>query len=468
MNRILNIVVCILGIAIFICCDKKPLPNPQDNPQETISNPVNTWAHDIMVGNYYWANDIPAKSSLNFAAEPELFFYSLLSRSDGKHNSDNDYYYSSIEYMGESTRANSTETSYGYIPFFIRYNNVSFMHMRIRYVVPGSPAAEAGIKRGDTFSKFDGQDITMNNYLQFYNNKMPMTLKQVELSLTSNGVAQQDIGDVNLGAAKEIEVNPFYKRTTLTVNGKKINYLMYSSFVNGKTDSSIEYINQMRQIFDEFKSNPADAFILDLRNNGGGLVSCAQQLATLLAPASALDKTLGYLEYRNGTKLIINFSQGDKSHNIDLSTLYIIVSDLTASSSEFVINALKPYMGNNLVIVGTTTEGKNVASVEYEGVGDAEGWVIRPIVSKIFNSRNESNYESGFTPASNHYVYEYDNENIISKWYEYGDTEEYLLKNTLNVIKTGSVLNPTRATTTSNIQVIIPKRESLLILDTIK
>ena len=344
--------------------------------------------------------------------------------------------------------------------------------MRIQYVVPDSPAAEAGIKRGDSFSKFNGQLITRSNYHQLYSSTEAIsTLTRVKLSLTSNGVIAEDPMEITLSAAKEIEISPFYKSSILTVDGKKIPYLMYGSFVRGITDNSNEYFGHMRKIFDEFGSNAVDAFILDLRLNSGGYLSCAQQLATLLTPKSAFSGRLGYLKYRDGSRSLLNFTNEDKPHNLDLKKLYIIVSGSTASASEFIINSLKPYMGDNLVVIGTTTEGKNVASLEYEGSGPAEGWIIKPINSMVFNSKDKSDYADGFIPALNHRVNERDATNAIAIWYEYGDTKEYLLKNVINVIRTGSVLNPsgTRvdSATLSDMEVIIPKQESSFIIDTL-
>ena len=48
------------------------------------------------------------------------------------------------------------------------------------------------------------------------------------------------------------------------------------------------YDKQLRQRFAEFKAEGVEEFILDLRYNGGGLVTSAQLLAELLAPKSAL------------------------------------------------------------------------------------------------------------------------------------------------------------------------------------
>ena len=459
------IISCITLLFLSNSCNKETVTPSADNT-------VNDWIYSTMISRYYWSDKIPTKGKLNFKSDPELFFESLLSNSDGKHNADKSYYYSWIENTNKETRSGSIEESYGFIPIFYLYSNSQNVYMRVQYVVHGSAAASVGIKRGDTFSKFNGQQLTRSNYRQFADGKSAVELQRVKLSIVGNSVTAQNIDVINLPAAQEIEINPFYSHTTLTVDGIMISYLVYGAFDRGKLDNSNEYESQMRQIFSEFKSNPANVFVLDLRHNSGGYVSCAQQLATYLAPTGSLNGNLGYLEYRDGRRSTLNFVQNEKSNNLNLSKLYIVVSSTTASASELIINGLKPYFGDNLIIVGLTTEGKNVASQEYKGTGNTAGWSMHPITSKVFNSRGESGYENGFTPLPNHRVNEYDaTTNRYAEWYELGDPREYLLKNVISVIKTGSVENPlsrTKAGLFSKDEVvIIPRKSSSLIMDSI-
>ncbi|MCO7114117.1 S41 family peptidase [Bacteroides uniformis] len=80
---------------------------------------------------------------------------------------------------------------------------------------------------------------------------------------------------------------------------KKIGYLVYNHFSSGPTDNSNEYDNDLRSAFQYFASQQVNEFILDLRYNNGGLLSCAELLCTMLAPSSALGQELGYLEFNN-------------------------------------------------------------------------------------------------------------------------------------------------------------------------
>ena len=85
----------------------------------------------------------------------------------------------------------------------------------------------------------------------------------------------------------------------------------------------------------------------------------------------------------------------------------------------------------NVVLIGTKTEGKNVAMQQFKN--EAHGLILWPVVAQVTNANNEGDYSEGFNPH-----HELD-ENKQTHWYPLGDPEEYLLKNTLSLITTGTM-----------------------------
>ena len=64
----------------------------------TRSLEVNEWIESVMRSDYLWNNDIPAQDKLDFSADPQTFFSSMLSLKDGKtRNGKHLYYYSYME-----------------------------------------------------------------------------------------------------------------------------------------------------------------------------------------------------------------------------------------------------------------------------------------------------------------------------------------------------------------------------------
>lgn len=102
---------------------------------------------------------------------------------------------------------------------------------------------------------------------------------------------------ISVAASRAVEDTPFLKDSVYTVGGKKVGYLVYNSFSSGPDDESTIYDDRMKQVFAGFKVENVDEFILDLRYNQGGLVTCAQLMTSLLAPADALGKTFCIMEH---------------------------------------------------------------------------------------------------------------------------------------------------------------------------
>ena len=96
-----------------------------------------------------------------------------------------------------------------------------------------------------------------------------------------------------IASARPVNDNPVHYKNVYTSGSKKIGYLVYNHFSSGPTDNSNEYDNDLRSAFQYFASQQVNEFILDLRYNNGGLLSCAELLCTMLAPSSALGQELG-------------------------------------------------------------------------------------------------------------------------------------------------------------------------------
>jgi C-terminal processing protease CtpA/Prc len=122
---------------------------------------------------YYWYSEIPAASSLKYQLGVPYFFESFLSSKDCKHDSSPGYFYSYIESTSDvsaSTKSIS-QIDYSYGFEFQRYrisDNPVTYYAHILYVAPSSPAAEAGLKRGDWIYEINKKAIDNNNYTTLF------------------------------------------------------------------------------------------------------------------------------------------------------------------------------------------------------------------------------------------------------------------------------------------------------------
>ncbi len=391
------------------------------------------WIKEQMDNIYLWYYEMPSDNKLSFFAKPEEFFKSLLYKKDK---------YSYLEIVDNSTTTKSIDqkSTYGFdFLMFQPTQTPKQLVAHVLFVLRNSPAEKAGLRRGNWITKVNDEVLTNENYGYLYNGETAkFTLATVDT--VDNIVLWKDTATIDIAASYQQENNPFYIDTVYHLAGKNIAYMMYNSFSTGATDAPSDntYNNEMRSIFGKFKSSNVNDFILDLRYNQGGYLSCSQVLSSLLAPADKLGQpycSLAFNDLNHDKDTTYTLRQDlTGGNNLNLNKLYVIVTNLTASASETVINCLRPYM--DVILLGTKTEGKNVASMPISTAMYPE-FILHPIVAYVNNAEGKADYADGITP--DYILDESANAMLVNPLLPLGDTKEYLLKNTLTLITTGSI-----------------------------
>ena len=176
-------------------------------------------------------------------------------------------------------------------------------------------------------------------------------------------------------------------------NGPKVGYLSYLGF-DSAFDS--ELISAMK----ELKDNGAEEMILDLRLNGGGSVNSSTILGSMLLDATYNDKTYAVLVRNPANKKASSLCKITSAYNgqslprLGIERLFVIATDNTASASEMVISGLRG-LGIDVIVIGTTTEGKNcgmdVTNYTHKGVT----YEYAPITFMNFNATSYEQYLAG-------------------------------------------------------------------------
>lgn len=271
----------------------------------------------------------------------------------------------------------------------------------VRYVLPNTDAESKGLNRGDLFTHIDGQQLTANNYNELLN---PSSYS-IGLA-TFNGSNFVLTGEeVSLNKTQYNE-NPVYKVKTLDLNGEKIGYLAYNGFIRN-------YDTQLNDAFAQLKAEGVSNLVLDLRYNGGGSVETATDLASMIT--GQFNGQIFYKEFWNEDRQAENaenglfdgsISNGAAINSLQLSKVYILTTNRTASASELVINSLSPYI--NTVQVGDTTTGKFQASfLLYDAPApdfsrsnavSTHKYVMLPLVFKTSNVEGNTDFVDGLFP----------------------------------------------------------------------
>ena len=201
--------------------------------------------------------------------------------------------------------------------------------------IKGSPAEKAGIQPGDYIIAVDGVEYTGE-----------------QMSTVSNKIKGESGTTVKIKILRENETKEYeLKREKITVNpveGKvlenNIGYIEFSSFDEGTADL-------FKNKFEELQKQGIKSLIIDLRNNGGGIVSEALKIADYVLEK---DQVILYEVDKNNNETV------EKSENNPIINMPIIVltNENTASSSEILAGALKD--NGKAKIVGEKTYGKGV------------------------------------------------------------------------------------------------------------
>jgi carboxyl-terminal processing protease len=420
------------ALLAFVSLTLFPTSCSKDNPSpENDDTYVNDWILENMEYWYLWNDEIPTATNRN--QSPDTYFDALLSSEDRFSWIEEDY-----QELLNSLQGITREAGFEFA-LYRESEGATTVIAQILYTKPGSPAEVAGLKRGDIITHINGQQFTTDNYRAL----IGALGEAYTIQYKAIVVEEERFEDSQTLSLSPVEYheNPNYYHSIITDGDKKIGYYVYNFFTSGTEADETLYDDQMDAVFQAFKSAGITDLILDLRFNSGGSEVSANNLASLIGPEVNSSKVFFKREYNEQvTQAILedpdagqNFLSSkflNKSQNIGSqltdNRVYILTSSRTASASELIINALKPYM--EVFLIGDVTYGKNVGSISiYEENDPRNTWGMQPIIVKAFNSLGESDYSEGFTPD----VENADNGTLI---YPIGDTREALLRDAIGQI----------------------------------
>lgn len=445
------------------------------------------WMDSLMREVYLWYEDIPASKELNYFQEPAAFLKSVLSSKDKN--------FSTVD-----TITDAPLPSYGfdYTLYKVATSDTTYNAL-VSYVASNSPAADAGLKRGDWIMLVDGDSITKkteerltdggarklrigkyvivknegsqepaegerdadtetgeggntdndnNNNGNNNNDNNNNDNNDDEEEDEDEGIGViQETGDVTLPAVRSVTEKAVYITSFIALEntGHRVAYLAYNSFTAGTAENGEEYNDELRAFSRQCMQAGIDDFVLDLRYNAGGEMECVQLLADILVPADKLESPFAFLQYNDkqsarNRDLILDPQLLQGGVNLNLSKVYIITSGTTAGAAEMLINCLKPYM--TVILIGQSTKGEYVATETF--INPQYPWAVRPVVCEVFNSEGEANYSTGFKPDISV------NESSYLPYYlPLGEPNEILFNTALGVIAGAIELPKPQAGTTA-------------------
>ena len=245
------------------------------------------------------------------------------------------------------------------------------MAITILNVFKGSPAEEAGLKVGDILYKINDRECGQTDI------NVVVTWVRGETGTTVDiTVYRPSVNDyVTVTSRRETIETPTVEYEMLDGN---VGYISLSQFIETTA-------NSFKKAYQELESEGMKYLIIDLRNNGGGLVSSVTDIADYLLPKG----TITYLIDKDGKREDYN---SDKFSALNIPCV-VLVNGNTASASEILTGALSDY--NLATVVGETTFGKGIVQVILT-LSDGTG--LKVTMARYYTPNGVCIHGEGITP----------------------------------------------------------------------
>jgi len=261
-------------------------------------------------------------------------------------------------YTAEEYRAMTEETEGVYCGIGVQVSqNLETGIITILRVFPGSPAEEAGLKKGDILYKVGALDV--------YDQELD--------TLVSQYIRGEEGTFVDLTVLRDgEEISATVERRmveSVTVEAQllpdKTGYVMVTQFDLVTADQFISAV-------DSLEKQGMERLVIDLRDNPGGVVDACVKMAAYLLPEDQYEGTIlstadkngkGDRYYCQGGKLLFEGSGSnpeypmDDGHELDMP-IAVLINGMSASASEVFAGALRDY--GMATLVGTTSFGKGI------------------------------------------------------------------------------------------------------------
>lgn len=335
------------------------------------------WLRAYMADQYFWTGVSP---------NPEPAGYSTVQS-----------YYDALLFTGDAVvpkdKWSYITPSAAYSQFFAAGKTMSYgifvnglegvLPLRVRYVEPQSPAATAGLKRGDIIASANTRLAADLITSKDFSVLTPANVgDRLDLQIDSGSGPRT----VTLTAAT-FDLTPVSSNQVLTLpNGSKAGYVLLKDFIS-QADAPLT------SVLADFRAQRATELIIDLRYNGGGLLSTSNLLASLVAGSTAGGQVFTQLnrnarnQAANATFRLVNAPAPT------FGRVVVLTGARTCSASELLVNGLKPYV--NVITVGATTCGKPFGFYPVDHCGST----FSAVNFETVNGAGQGRYYTGIAPT---------------------------------------------------------------------
>lgn len=366
----------------------------------------NNWLRSWLNDTYLWYREVPDLDPNDYQT-PDYFDLLKTPALTASGAPKDKFHFTYPTAKWEALSQSGVSAGYGAQWFII--NPTPPRQIVVAYVEPGSPAASAGVMRGDKVVQIDGADAV--------NGGTQATVDVLNAALFPDDVGQRHQFQLEpvTGAAYTVSLTsanitsvPVQNVSAVATTAGTVGYMLFNDHIATAESQLIQAVNDL-------KARGVDDLVLDIRYNGGGFLDIANELAFMIAgPARTSGQVFEQLTFNDkytstdpvtGRALTPtlfhsttqDFSAGDGNPlpTLNLNRVFVLTGSGTCSASESIINSLRG-VGVEVVQIGGTTCGKPYGFYATPNCGTT----YFAIQFKGVNAQGFGDYTDGFSPQN--------------------------------------------------------------------
>ncbi len=411
----------LIAALLLLGCDGKDDPYAVTPPPDCSTASFNAWLLGIMQDRYLWYDQVPALDPAAFSDPEALLAAAKFSEFDR------------WSYLTEQREYEQRYEAGEYIGFGWSGQVDGQDSYLLHFVYRDSPAARAGLHRGDRLLAIDGESmatiLTTQRWDDAFGPDEVGVSREFEFQRQHNRIETIELRKA------VVPINTVLASRNLVDNNSVFGYLALEAFL--ETTRA-----ELRQAFAELSGIAWDGVVLDLRYNHGGRLEVAAYLASLLVGRGVTGETfvqIGHNDRYRARDYAMHFETTEHSRRVE--RIAVISSEATCSASESVINGLVPFA--EVALIGSETCGKPVGSYAHAACGKS----LSAIQFAVTNANGAGDYFHGLAvtcPARD------------DLQHRLGDPTESALATALAYLATGECPTFAATTTTSRTDHPIP------------
>jgi carboxyl-terminal processing protease len=348
---------------------------------------------------YLWYREVSprdpagADTVASYFANTKTFTKTNTLKANGTVRDKDEFHFTQATESAEATSA-GIELSYG-----IEWSAIATAPPRnftVAIVAPSSPAAIAGVKRGDKLLTIDGIDFVSGGNVAGLN----AALFPSQAGRAVPFVLQPADGSANRSVtmtALQLPIKSVPVSSIITTPTGRVGYLALTTF--GSFTAEDDLVNAMTGLRD----GGVNDLVVDLRYNGGGYIYISSQFAYMVAGAArSANKAFSTLRANDKTTSDVypfyNITSGNGATaanqtlpSLNLGRVFVLTGPGSCSASESFINGLKG-IDVEVILIGSTSCGKPYGFSREDNCGTS----YYSIQFTSLNAKNEGDYIAGF------------------------------------------------------------------------